>query len=187
MKKLFLLCCISLMAFADRSGPYIGGAYGSTTFEEGSYYAFQGYNGHVDNASESFRLYGGAYINKYFSVEIDYTNFGDFKATDTLSQSLNESFTALGVSAVAHYPFYDDTLDTFLKIGAADLNWDESGALNRSDSAGALCLGLGAGYRFTDDYMLKIGYEFYSFELQDGSSNYDWKIDHFFAAFEVQF
>jgi hypothetical protein len=187
MKKLLLLCCISLLAFADRSGPYIGGAYGTTAFEDKGYYASQGYSDRVDDNSESFRIYGGAYINKYLSVEVDYTDFGDFKGTNALNQSLNESFTALGVSTVAHYPLYDDRIDTFLKIGVADMSWDESGALKRSDNTGALSFGLGAGYRFAEDYMLKIGYEFYSFELQDGSASYDWQIDHFFAAFEVQF
>ena len=187
MKKIGLLALLAVMAFAERSGPYIGAGYGTASFSDGSYFDVNGYTQGVDDSSEGLRVYGGAYINKYFSVELGYSDFGDYKASNALTQNISESFSALGVSALVHYPFYEERLDSYLQVGAADMNWDESGTAKRSDSAGAIVLGIGAAYRFTDDWALRVGYENYSFELSDGGRTFDWSVDTLYATFEVQF
>ena len=187
MKKIGLLVLLAAMAFAERSGPYLGAGYGSATFNDGSYFDVNGYTQGVDDSSEGFRLYGGAYINKYFSVELGYNDFGEYKASNTLSQNINDSFSALGVSVLVHYPLAQERFDSYIQVGAADMNWDESGAAKRSDSAGAIILGIGGAYRFSDDFSLRVGYENYSFELLDGGRTFDWSIDSVYATFEVQF
>jgi hypothetical protein len=187
MKKAVLLAFLAVAAFAERSGPYAGIGYGLTSYDDGSYLAQSGYSQNLDDSSAGFRIYGGAYMNQYFSVEIDYTDFGDFTARDGGGNHLAEAFTALGVATLLHYPAYNDRIEWFAKIGVADMSWEESGAVARSNNAGAFFYGAGIGYRFLRDWMFKAGYERYSFDMRDVSGHYDWNLGNAYVALEVQF
>ena len=188
IKILFLLISMLSMLFAleyeeDRAGPYIGLGYGQTTFVD------DGYLKEDTEKSNVTRFYGGAYFNENFSVELDYVKLGTFEAKNVADEDVSEIFTAVTVSTLAHYPLFNDSVDTFLKFGAANLMWRESGTAQENDTNSiALVYGAGLAYRFNYDYSIKIAYDYYDFEFIDTSHTiYTMGIHYVYSAIEVQF
>jgi len=167
--------------FADRDGgPYIGVGYGVSTYHQDDFYS-----DFKDDKSSSIILYGGAYINKYLSVEINYVSFdawnmGKGYEIDDVS-SINYSATT--INTMAHYPFFDDILDTYIKFGVGQI--DASGLNSNGFTLG---YGGGIGIRFADIFSMRLAYDRYTFEYRDpASGNYDMYIDYLYTAVEFQF
>ncbi len=178
-----LVLCAALL-HAERAGPYVAAAYGKGVYDS---------NGRLeslrqDDIKNSMRLTLGAYINENLSVEVDYTLYETFKAVYN-QEHVREHFALIGACAVPHYPLYNDTIDLFGRIGAGQINWDETGDhTNRSD-AGAYVLGAGVGYRMLSTLMFKVGYELNLFEMQDTNTgiSHDMRLDYYYAGIEVTF
>ncbi len=168
---------------AERAGPYVGVAYGAGFYDSNNRLSEQDYK--IEKGAIRFTL--GAYINENFSVEIDYTLYNKFYGIYEGGE-IEESFSSIGVTALPHWPFYDDTFDLYGRLGAAQTFWNEAYTHSNSDSAGAYILGVGLGYRI-EEYMIKIGYDLTSFGLEDSNTNknYDMRLDYFYTAIEVQF
>jgi len=189
MTTALLLGALALAASgAERTGPFAGVGYGIGAFEDDGWWSDAGYDSHHGGSHAMGRLYAGAYINSNLSVEIDYTDMGTFIGYNASETKLQESFSAVGIAAVAHYPVYHDRIDLYAKFGAAEMKWEEATpGMKRSDRAGALVYGVGSGYRISDAWMLRAGYERYDFERTDGARTYEWAIDYLYGAVEVAF
>ncbi len=154
------------------AGPYLGVGYGKSKFYANSYYDFK------DDTSNILTIYGGAYINKYLSVELNYYKPGSY----TTKANKEVKYTITDISTLAHYPFYHDKFDIYGKFGA--------GIISTSKSGFDFVFGAGVSYRYNEIFSFKIGYDYFDFGLDvngDGSSDYKFKIGSLYGGFEVQF
>ncbi len=181
MKMILVFLMLVSVAFAGRDGgPYIGVGYGSSKYNDDGLYT----NIKSDKSS-SATIYGGAYINKYFSVELGYASFDAWQKNDGYKVNNTKiiSFSATTVSALAHYAFFDDMLDFYAKGGVGQV--DASGL---SSSGFTITYGGGVGIRFNDWLGMKVAYDRYTFEYKDSTTgNYDMYIDFMYGALEFQF
>ena len=178
MRYLLVLVLFFSSLYADRDGgPYIGMGYGISQYDsDGIYKTLK------EDSSMAMSIYGGAYINKHFSVELGYVDFafGDgyiIDDTKTLEVSL------FSVSTLAHYPVWDDKLDFYLKFGAGQIDYDNG-------SGFTFVFGIGTAIRFNDYLSLKFAYDKYSFgydSTSNGSADNGMNIDYIYSAIEVQF
>jgi len=177
----FLLLCSVLLADRD-GGPYIGLGYGSSKYESGGLY-----DELKKDTSDAATFYFGAYINKHLSVELAYVSFdawhnnNGFEINDT--QTLN--FGVLSVSTLAHYAFFDDTLDFYARFGVGEVSL---GGL--SSDGFTFVSGGGVGFRFNEWLSMKVAYDIYSFNYdKDGDkvSDNSMQIDYIYSALEMQF
>jgi len=181
----FLVLYTSLVASRD-GGPYLGFGYGISQYDDNQYYS----NIEETNAKSS-TFYAGAYINKYLSVELSHVSFDAQGLSDgflvTNSSSAEEliNFSATTISTLAHYPFFDDKIDTYLRFGAGEMGSNIAG-----ESGFTLVYGVGIAYRFNDMFETKIAYDSYQFGLDtnnDKSSDYKMQLNYLYMAIEVQF
>ena len=184
MRIVTVILLLSAVLFAQRSGPYIGVGYGVGFYDSDDRLKYE--ESDITNSTLRFTL--GAYINENFSVEMDYTHYDEFYGSYD-GADVKESFSIIGVCALAHYPFYDDMFDIYGKIGAGQLFWNESHGRSNADSTGAYIFGGGLGYRYDEAIMIKIGYDLVSFGLDDKyrEKGYDMLLEYFYTAFEYKF
>ncbi len=181
--KLFLLLAFSLsMANAvekeRNGGPYVGMSYGLSSYNDNSFYTDI-----QDKEKNSYGFFGGAYINRYLSVELNYMKSGDFKIVDSVSNKTAFNYSAVTVSALAHYPLYYDTFDLFAKFGAG-----QSYTSITSTDGSALVVGGGVSYRIDEMFALKVAYDRYMFNYNsDTRGKFDMDIQYAYAGIEVQF
>lgn len=183
MRFLLILALFYIYSHADRDGgPYIGvGAGYSKVNVDGLYNTLK------KDTSGSATFYGGAYINKYLSVELSYASFDAWhvKKGYEIDDKSTLNFGALGVSTLAHYPFFDDSLDLYGRFGVAQMSLGGASALGFSYLVGA-----GMSYRLNDYVALKVAYDLYSFDYdKDGDEVADksMQIEFIYSAIEVQF
>ncbi len=183
MRILLIALFFLTTLYAERAGPYVGVAYGVGFYDSDDRLSEQ--ESKIEKGTMRFSL--GAYINENFSVELDYTLYNKFYGIYE-DANVEESFYTIGVTALPHWPFYNDIFDLFGKLGAGQVFWNESNARSNSDSAGAYLLGIGLGYRI-DEYLIKIGYDLTSFGLEDSHTNksYEMRLDYFYTAIEFKF
>lgn len=167
--------------FADRDGgPYIGVGYGSSKYnDDGLYTSLK------SDKSNAATIYGGAYINKYFSVELGYSSFDAWQNSKgyEIDNTQSLSYSATTVSVLAHYAFFDDVLDFYAKGGVGEV-------VTSGISAGGFTItyGGGVGVRFTDWLGMKVAYDRYAFEYKDiATGHHDMYIDFIYGALEFQF
>ena len=179
---IFFLLIGSLLADRD-GGPYLGFGYGISQYDDDNFNKTI-----VDNRSISTTLYAGAYINKHLSVELGYTNFNtnsddNFIVLNDTKEQI--SISAITISTLAHYAFFNDKLDFYAKFGAGELN--QSGI---SLDGFSLVYGVGMGYRFNKYLGIKFAYDNYQFGYDadgDLASDYDMQLHYLYSAIEVQF
>ena len=187
MKLLLILILTFTQLLADRDGgPYLGIGYGFGDYSDDKLYKEV-----KENTSESLTIYGGAYINKHLSVELAYVDFdakgyGDgFLVVDETDQEKFISFSVMSISTLAHYAFFDDALDFYVRFGAGEVSSSAS-----SDEGFTMLYGAGVAYRFNKYIALKVAYDLYKIGLDtdaDNSSEYKMTIEHIYSAIEVQF
>jgi len=167
----FMLLFVAAL-FADRDGgPYIGIGYGSATLKDKGYYGLD------KESAGGLKLYGGAFINKYLSVGVEYN--GDLKFT---KQNREFSPNLMDVYTQAHYPFYDDMFDIYAKFGVGEVHYNYKGF--------TMVYGIGASWRMSGMFALRIGYDFYDFGIDenlDDSKDRGIYVGYGFGAIEVQF
>lgn len=175
MKYIIVLVLLVSSIYADRDGgPYIGLGLGTLTYDNDGLYTLP-----KQDTLDSETLYFGAYINKHLSVEL---NFADFGLVDDIN---NIEYFAVTVNTLAHYAFYEDVLDFYLKFGVGEMRERTADAKGFS-----YVLGLGTSIRFSEWLSVKIAYDRYLFgydEDGDSSSDNDFIIHHIYTALEFQF
>jgi len=181
LKKILVVLLLVTSLFADRDGgPYIGVGYGSSKYNDDGLY-----DDIKSNTSASATIYGGAYINKYFSVELGYASFDAWKKKEgyEIDENKKVKCSSATVSVLAHYAFFDDMLDFYAKGGVGKM--DMSGI---SSSGFDMVYGGGIGFRLNEWFGIKAAYDRYDFEYKNKEDKkYKMKIDYVYAAIEVQF
>jgi len=172
------------LVHADRDGgPYLGIGYGVSQYKDGGLYDS------IEEKNTKLRtMYGGAYINKHLCVELGYARIDGQKykvVENNVSRSLN--YTMYSISTLAHYAFYDDRWDFYLKFGAGKVKLDK-------EEGFTFVYGIGTSLRFNEMVSLKLAYEMYDFGYDeevngkhDGSSDYKMRIYYPYVAVEFQF
>jgi len=181
-KKLLLIMLFCVTLWADRSGPYIGIGAGLAIYDDGNRLASI-----EDKSDEAYRIYAGAYINEYFSVEIDYTAGMRFEGVSVLGGDVVDTFSVFSIAALAHYPLEKYGVDFYGKFGAGQLQWKESGIAGSSSNAGTILFGAGMGYRFGEQFTFNVGYDYYAFKMEVLIQNYRMSLGMPYVKFEMQF
>jgi len=181
MKIVLILLMLVGIVSADRDGgPYIGLGYGTSKYNnDGLYRSLK------SDSSSSATIYVGAYINKYFSVELDYASFDAWQKNGgyEVDNTKKISYSASTVNVLAHYAFFDDMLDFYAKGGVGQID-----AEGISASGFTITYGGGIGVRFTDWLGMKVAYDRYTFEYKDAiTGHHDMYIDFIYGALEFQF
>lgn len=183
MRIVLIIALFFTALLADRDGgPYIGVGYGTSEYTNSDYY-----DSIAESGSKAMSIYGGAYINKHLSVEICYAEFGssdDGFSVEKSGSFNNLSFTAFTVSVLGHYAFFNDVLDTYVRLGAGEIREDKLSLKGFSEE-----YGVGVGVRFNKWLSMKVAYDMYRFKYEEPISaiKYDMSIDYMYAALEVQF
>jgi len=187
MKYILVLFLMFSSVYADRDGgPYIGLGYGLANFDDGGKLEAEN-NTLLDNRVKASSLTLGAYMNKYFSVEFNYT---DMTAWDThkgyeLEDKNSLKLFVVDVSTLAHYAFFDDLWDVYGKFGVGEVHQG-----NKEIKGFTFVYGVGTSVRLNEWLSLKLGFDRFSFGYdsnEDKSSNYKMKIDYLYTAIEFQF
>ncbi len=196
MKKVFLvlvtLVTLSFAEPADRTGPYIAVGGGYALFEDDR--RMETASQEV-NPSYNLNIIGGAFINRYLSVELSYDYY------DTFVNDLNENTTKLSIIDVAtkaHYPLWKERIDLYGAFGAGQVFWSENLNGVRQDSKSGILRGdVGIGYRPLNWLTFNVGFRRYFFTLDqqtgtDSDGNvlyhrYYMELSSGYANIEVQF
>lgn len=178
MKYVLILVLFLSSLYADRDGgPYIGIGYGVSQYDsDGIYDTLK------EDTSKSITVYGGAYINKYFSVELGHVNFASSEGY-ILDNKQTLEFSLFSVSTLVHYPVWDDKLDFYAKFGAGEINY-------ANGSGFTFVFGIGTAVRFNDYLSLKFAYDKYPFGYDTTSNNSadnEMNINYIYSAIEIQF
>ena len=175
---IFMLATANAAEKERNGGPYIGVDYGVCQYNDNGFYTDV-----KDTQMASYGFYGGAYINRYLSVELNYMKSGDFKVVDSVSNKNSFNYSAVTVNALAHYPLWYDAIDLYAKFGAGQSYTN----LSTKDGS-ALVVGAGASYRLDEMFALKIAYDMYSFNYESSTrGKFDMDIQYAYAGIEVQF
>ena len=183
MKIILSIFLMFGVLLADREGgPYIGVGYGVSKYNDGGLYKKL-----KREFSGSLKIYGGAYINKHLSIELDYTSFNSMGIDNGfLEKGKTEyiDFSATSVSTLVHYPFSDDTLDLYAKVGVGQL--DSSGV---DEDGFTFVIGSGIGFRFNKYASMHFSYNVYNFKYNNLNTDtvHKMSIDYVYTAIEVQF
>jgi len=153
MKKLIsalLLFVIAGTAFAADEGVYIAVNAGQSSTDT--------YSLSSKTATGVSGLLGYQF-NKYFGLEVQYTNFGSV----TFQNGPSSDIYGYGLNAVGTYPF-NDQWSVFLRVGAANTtvksvtySGTSYGDVSRSD----VTWGIGGQYNFTPNWGLRLDYDSY--------------------------
>ena len=188
MRRLCLfLTLVALSLWAepmDRTGPYIAAGGGYTAFYDDGRLG----EGKIDN-SYDLLLVGGAFINKYLSVEMTVDYF------DTFGSQAHENTTRvymLEASAKAHYSFWKERIDLYGAFGAGGIFWKENiDGVGDKDNSGVTSGDLGVGFRVMRDLTINVGYRRYFFILEDSKTSvlkkYNMQTGSVYSTIEVQF
>ena len=173
-----LMFCTILLADRD-GGPYIGVGYGLSSYGDDGIYKEL-----LDIDSKAGMFYVGAYINKHLSVELGYVNFNqanEYKVIDDSDLKKSITFSTINVSTLAHYAFFDDTLDFYIKAGVGNMSASEG------SSGFSIVYGGGMSYRFSKMLSMKIAYDKYETDYKKGSLDKAIDLSTIYSAIEIQF
>ncbi len=180
MRYLLVLVLFFSSLHADREGgPYIGVGYGVSQYNSNEIYNTQ------EDISRAISIYGGAYINKYLSVELGYIDFTSFSSQNgyMVDDTKTYKLSIFSVSTLVHYPIFNDKLDFYARFGAGQINFDDDSGFN-------FVFGVGVAIRFNSYLSLKFAYDKHPFYYDATSNNSDdtsMNIDYIYSAIEVQF
>ena len=184
-----LFACASLFTISNASakegGLYAGVAYGSSTVDTG----ISNTTGTavLDESDNGYKISFGKEVNKNFSIEAFYTDFGQaslsgnatdqFTADGTVyafivnNAKVTDSATGLGVNANFTHAFTDKS-SVLARLGI--LSWDYTrtitgvGVSGTEKKSGAdVFYGLGYRYDFSKAYALTIDYDLYEVNSRD--------------------
>ena len=176
-----LAACLGLFA-AERSGPYLGAGVGFGTYND------DGRLQSIENSNvPQLRLSAGAFINKYFSVALDYGQFQAFQGKTDSGDKTLEYFKMITADVYGHYPVWNDRIDLYARFGAGQIFWDETGAMEHSSTAATLVYGAGIGYRPWNRLTINLGYDFYQFSMDGDTKSYNMDLGTSYLEFQVQF
>ncbi|MGB5964738.1 MAG: porin family protein [Sulfurimonadaceae bacterium] len=190
MKKIVVLLLafvtIALAESADRTGPYIAVGGGYAVFNDDNRMGPE-----PIEPSYNLNLIGGAFINKYLSVELSFDYFDTFRSE--FHDNTTDIYIFEAVTKV-HYPFWKERIDLYAAFGAGGIAWKETlGGVSQEDNSGALSGDVGIGFRTLDWLTLNMGYRRYYFTLDQVDNSgvvtqqYNMELSSAYVNIEVQF
>jgi len=170
----FIVILFSSLLFANKDGgPYIGVGYTQGIINDDQYYSLK------EDQDNGYKIELGAYINKYFSVALEYYDGLDYQAQSGEKVTLGFAY----VDAQAHYLLWDDRIDSFVKFGAGEI-------FSNDEKGSCLVYGVGAGYWISERFSISGGYDYIDVGIDttgNGAANKSLKIGIFFGMVKVQF
>ncbi|MGO8753622.1 MAG: porin family protein [Gallionellaceae bacterium] len=148
MKKIIsalLLLVMAGSAFAADEGVYVAVNVGQSSTDT---YALS------SKTATGVSGFLGYQFNKYFGLEVQYTDFGSINYHNGSS-----NIHGYGIDVVGTYPF-DDQWSVFLRVGAADTtikSVPNNGDVSRND----VTWGVGGQYNFTPAFGIRLDYDSY--------------------------
>jgi len=178
---IFLLILTALQADRD-GGPYLGLGLGVSKVNTDGLYDEM-----VRDTSKGLTFYAGAYINRHLSVEVAYVSFDSWHLDDGFKASNTQEIGAgaISVSTMAHYAFFDDALDFYLKFGLANMSFNVT-----NDSGFGMVYGGAVAYRLNEIYSIKLAYDMYRFDYDntnDSVADYQMRLEYLYTGLEIQF
>jgi len=116
----------------------------------------------LDDDRFSWKVFGGFEVNRVFSMEVGYVDFG--KTADGLARMEVDGWTLAGIAAIPVTPF----VAPYGKVG--QLFWDrdrEFGPMTASDDGSNMFYGLGVRFTLADRADLRVEYERFSMSDTD--------------------
>ena len=180
MKKNLLLFVasffVSTSVFAQESNWYMGASAGQTKFDTG----ITPITASLDDKDSGFKIFGGYDIDKNFSVEAHYVDFGEaslsgtngqtFRRDGTTSQfnsaaSIKSKASAWGVAVIAGIPV-TESVRPFAKVGfnrvSSELTVTSTTATSTKENSTESLYGVGVEYSLTKAIALRIEYEIHN-------------------------
>ncbi len=186
-----LITTLALAEPADRTGPYIAIGGGYAVFDDDD-------RMEAEQIDPSFNvsITGGAFINKYLSVELCLDYYETF-TNETNTNSTGIYFFDAAVKA--HYPFWKERIDLYAAFGAGGIAWKENlNGVSQNDNSSATRGDVGIGFRAQEWLTFNVGFRRYFFTLDhdtgtiDPDNNiiyerYNMQVSSGYANIEVQF
>ena len=153
MNKLVLILLSVLIIVGLNTTPaqaefILGASLTDTTAEEGSF----------DADDNSYKIFFGFRFLKFFGVEGEYVDFGEFE--DGGANIEATAFSAYAVGALQIWRF-----DLFAKAGLAAWDSELSGGISRDETGTDIAYGVGGAFRITDRVWVRAEWEV--FEVDD--------------------
>ncbi len=183
-RYIFVLIAVATIVLADppdRTGPYIALGGGQAKLYDADRMGTE-----KINDTSNINLIGGAFINKYLSVELGFDYYGTFENN---SQTASTRVHFIDAAAKAHYPFWKERIDLYAAFGAGAMFWTETlNGKNQKANSGSTRGDIGVGIRALRWLTFNVGYRryFYIIENQD-AKRYNMSIGSTYANIEVQF
>lgn len=147
----------------DKRGAYVGGALGTTEFDDdGLLYGLT-----YDKQDSGAELWGGYRFFRWFAVEGKYAYLGQYTISNGI-ESANAKAYALTVNAVFILPFGQSNWDMYGQLGYGSLGYHVNASFGNYDSSqGAATAGLGFRWTPTPQMTLSLGVDAYAWQ-EDG-------------------
>jgi OmpA-OmpF porin, OOP family len=178
--KYVLAGALVASSFATQAADfYAGGSVGISRYKDASNFADSGITVHVDDKTDtSFKLFGGAELDKNFAVEAGYVDLGKLKATGAgfgVTVPVTLKVTGAFIDAVGLLPV-SPGVTLFGKLGLFTSKAKARGSvfgisLDDSDSSTNAKLGLGASFEVTKGLAIRTEWE--RFRFKSGSEKSD--------------
>lgn len=173
----FMAVCSAASAEAPKSkGAYIGGSFGSSTFEDDG--AFLGFG--VDDSDTAYQAYAGYKFSRYFGLEARFASLGSYSdGIDSLDVS------AYSLHVVGIIPFGTSGWELFGQIGLGTVNQEVAGIVDEDDRAGAA--GMGIRWHINQSIAVAAQVDAYAWEADVTGTLYDWGVATNQLSFQVNF
>jgi opacity protein-like surface antigen len=132
------------------SGPYFGAGVGNFALEVGPF----------DGSDVGYKVLGGYRFNPYIAAELEYFDGG---SPDDFGVEIDVS--GFNLSALGAWPV-NEQLDLFAKLGM--VSWDAETA-GFDDDGEDLSYGIGLGYGFTENIVVRVEYQRFDIEDTDAA------------------
>lgn len=127
------------------TGAYIGGAIGSSEFEDdGAYDSFASAGITTDLKDTALRFYGGYKIAKHIAIEGRYMDYGEFTFTD-FGSSLSLEAESVSIHGIGILPVGNGKWELFAQLGIGTIRF-KSTELEFTHDETAASAGLGVRY-----------------------------------------
>ncbi len=155
------------------SGFYLGGAVGSTSFEDDDRTIIEFGTFMVDDDDQGAQLFFGYNFNRYIGIEATLASLGEY--TDS-SGTITDTYDAMTVTAVGKIPVGQGPVNFYGKAGLGVIFWEEEDTFlnfEYDDTGGTFTLGLGVMFTPGKEQYLtfRIGLDFYAFIVEERFSN----------------
>ena len=181
IKTIIVVFSILWAATASAAGPvtgfYVGGAVGTTYFEDDDRARYEFSSNLSDDEDSGGQIFFGYNFNRYIGIEGTFASLGEYSFYDPFyGVTITDSFEAFTVTAVGKLPVGQGPFSFYAKAGFGTISWEEDDpALGTyDDTSGTFTFGIGMMVRPNQGLMaFRIGWDFYSHYVEE--DYYPWR------------